>query len=194
MDAEKANEVEDRIARRNGNVCANANSRRNGPIGYRSRQTGGALPGGHQSVVSPVWKRLIEIAGNGSGFTMKILVSKATAPRQRTGTDRDVATRLAAVMKDARLDCECRSQLDQALDRFAAMERRRTMRGDLSDACSQRRKIEAILLFLQDLDDLKAAEQDYSVFKDIALLFDDIADAAKQGADAMRRLYSSNDE
>lgn len=68
------------------------------------------------------------------------------------------------------------------------------MRGDLSDACSQRRKIEAILLFLQDLDDLKAAEQDYSVFKDIALLFDDIADAAKQGADAMRRLYSSNAE
>jgi hypothetical protein len=32
------------------------------------------------------------------------------------------------------------------------------------------------------------------VFKDIALLFDDIADAAKEGADAMRRLHSSNDE
>ena len=68
------------------------------------------------------------------------------------------------------------------------------MRSDLSNACSQRRKIEAILLFLQDLDDLKATEQDYSVFRDVALLFDDIADAAKQGSDAMRRLYSSNDE
>jgi hypothetical protein len=68
------------------------------------------------------------------------------------------------------------------------------MRSDLSNACSQRRKIEAILLFLQDLDDLKATEQDYSVFRDVALLFDDIADAAKQGSDAMRRLYSSNNE
>lgn len=194
MDADKANQVEDRIARRNGNVCANANSRRNEPIGYRSRQTGGALPGGHQSIISPVWKRLIGIAGNSGGFTMKILVSNATAPRQRTGTDRDVVTRLTAAMKNARFDCECRSQLDEALDRFAVMERRRTMRSDLSNACSQRRKIEAILLFLQDLDDLKATEQDYSVFRDVALLFDDIADAAKQGSDAMRRLYSSNDE
>lgn len=194
MDAEKANEVEDRIARRNGNVCANANSRRNGPIGYRSRQTGGALPGGHRSMVSPVWKRLIGNAGNSGGFTMKILVSNATSPRQRNGTDRDIVTRLTAAMKNARFDCECRSQLDEALDRFAVMERRRTMRSDLSNACSQRRKIEAILLFLQDLDDLKATEQDYSVFRDVALLFDDIADAAKQGSDAMRRLYSSNDE
>jgi hypothetical protein len=41
---------------------------------------------------------------------------------------------------------------------------------------------------------LKATEQDYSVFKDVALLFDDIADAAKRGSEAMRRLYSSNDE
>lgn len=125
---------------------------------------------------------------------MKILVSNATEPRQRTGTDWDVVTRLTAAMKSARFDCECRSQLNEALDRFAVMERRRAMRGDLSDACSQRQKIEAILLFLQDLDDLKATEQDYSVFRDVALLFDDIADAAKQGADAMRRLYSSNDE
>lgn len=125
---------------------------------------------------------------------MKILVSNATSPRQRNGTDRDIVTRLTAAMKNAQFDCECRSQLDEALDRFAVMERRRTMRSDLSNACSQRRKIEAILLFLQDLDDLKATEQDYSVFRDVALLFDDIADAAKQGSDAMRRLYSSNDE
>jgi hypothetical protein len=124
---------------------------------------------------------------------MKVLVSNPTPSSHGTSADRDVVARLTAAMKNARLDCECRSQLDEALDRFAVMERRRTMRGDLSNACSQRRKIEAILLFLQDLDDLKATEQDYSVFKDVALLFDDIADSAKEGAEAMRRLYSSND-
>jgi hypothetical protein len=125
---------------------------------------------------------------------MKVLVSNPTPSSHGTSADRDVVARLTAAMKNARLDCECRSQLDEALDRFAAMERRRTMRGDLSNACNQRRKIEAILLFLQDLDDLKATEQDYSVFKDVALLFDDIANAAREGADAMRRLYASNDE
>lgn len=67
------------------------------------------------------------------------------------------------------------------------------MRGDFSNACGQRRKIEAILLFLHDLDDLKSSEHDYSVYNDIAFLFDDIADAAREGADAMRRLYSSNE-
>lgn len=125
---------------------------------------------------------------------MKVLVSNPTPSSHGTSADRDVVARLTAAMKNARLDCECRSQLDEALDRFAATERRRTMRGDLSNACNQRRKIEAILLFLQDLDDLKATEQDYSVFKDVALLFDDIANAAREGADAMRRLYASNDE
>jgi hypothetical protein len=125
---------------------------------------------------------------------MKIFVSDTTAASHRTSSNGNVIARLTTVVKNARLDCECRSQLDEALDRFAAMERRRTMRGDLSNACDQRRRIESILLFLQDLDDLKATEQDHSVFKDIALLFDDIADAAKEGADAMRRLHSSNDE
>ncbi|MBN9244651.1 MAG: hypothetical protein J0I98_17850 [Mesorhizobium sp.] len=115
------------------------------------------------------------------------------APSHRAGTERDIVARLTAVVKNARLDCECRSQLDEALDRFAAMERRRTIRSDLSKAGSQRRKIEAILLFLQDLDDLKTTEQDYSVFKDVALLFDDIAIAAKEGAEAMRRLYSASE-
>ncbi len=95
---------------------------------------------------------------------MKIVTSDTTAPGHGPGSGGDVVARLTAAMKNARLDCECRSQLDEALDRFAAMERRRTMRGDLANACSQRRKIEAILLFLRDLDDLKAAEQDYSVF------------------------------
>lgn len=118
---------------------------------------------------------------------------ETTAPSHGATMGRDVIARLTAVMKNAQLDCECRSQLDEALDRFAAMERTRTIRGDLSNADSQRRKIEAILLFLRDLDDLKATEQDHSVFKDIALLFDDIADAAREGADAMRRVYSSSE-
>jgi hypothetical protein len=143
--------------------------------------------------LSSAQERVTKIAGNSSRSTMKILVSDTMLPSHGAGSNREVIARLTAAMKNARLDCACRSQLDEALDRFAAMERRRTMRNDLTNACSQRGKIEAILLFLQDLDDLKATEQDYSVFKDVAFLFDDIANSAKEGADAMRRLYSSND-
>lgn len=124
---------------------------------------------------------------------MKILTSGAPGPGHAAGSGRDVIARLTTAMKNARLDCQCRSQLDEALDRFAAMERRRGMRADLADACGQRRRIEAILVFLQDLDDLGATEQDYSVYNDIALLFDDIASAAAEGAEAMRRLYASNE-
>jgi hypothetical protein len=123
----------------------------------------------------------------------KITALSITAPPLGTNDDGDIIARLIAVMKNARLDCECRSQLDEALERFAALERRRTILGYLSKACGQRRKIEAILLFLQDLDDLKATEQDYSVYNDIAFLFEDIATAALEGAVAMRQLCSSND-
>jgi len=124
---------------------------------------------------------------------MKILVSNMTAKRPGTDPAGDVVARLTAAMKNARLNCECHSQLDEALDRFATMERRRSMRDNLAGACRQRRKIEAILFFLQDLDGLKATEEDHSVYQDIAFLFDDIAIAAREGADAMRRLHSSSD-
>ncbi|MGO4558210.1 hypothetical protein [Mesorhizobium sp. 2RAF21] len=124
---------------------------------------------------------------------MKIAASSMTIRRRGTGADGDVIARLTAVTKNVRLDCECRSRLDEALDRFAALERRRAKLGNLSNACGQRRKIEAILLFLQDLDDLKATEADHSVYNDIAFLFEDIATAALEGAWAMRQLCSPND-
>jgi hypothetical protein len=124
---------------------------------------------------------------------MKISASSTPAPGRESGSGTDLIARLATVMKNARLDCECRTQLDEVLDRFAAMERRRVMRSDLSGACDQIQKIEAILPFLRELEELTATERDYGVYMDIALLFDDIANAAVAGADAMRRLYSSND-
>jgi len=105
----------------------------------------------------------------------------------------DLVSRLTTVMKKAQLDCDCRSQLDEALDRFAAMERKRMMRGHLADACKQSRKIEAILPFLRELDELTPAERDRSVYLEMALLFDDIANAAVAGAAAMRSLNSASD-
>ncbi|MER8461824.1 hypothetical protein [Mesorhizobium sp. M1396] len=102
-----------------------------------------------------------------------------------------VVGRLANLIKNARLDCECRSRLDETLARFAALEVRRIAREHLAIARGQRERIKSILFFLQDLDEMGAAERDRSVYVDLALLFDDIASTAKEGAFSMRQLSLS---
>ncbi|WP_198139682.1 MULTISPECIES: hypothetical protein [Chelativorans] len=111
------------------------------------------------------------------------------------GTDRParnvgptVVRRLTTLMREVQLDCECHSRLDEALVRFAALEERREACEHLASARHQRERINAVLFFLQDLDDLTATEGDNSVYLDIALLFDDIATTARAGAYAMRHL------
>jgi hypothetical protein len=73
-----------------------------------------------------------------------------------------------------------------------ALERRRVVRRNLADARTQRDRIEAFLVFLTELDELESTEPDQSVYKEMSLLFDDIASAAKQGAELMRQLSSSS--
>jgi hypothetical protein len=89
------------------------------------------------------------------------------------------------------LDCECRTRLDQALARFEALENRRSAREQLATARRQRERIEAVFYFLRDLDTLASTERDHGLYEEIALLFDDIGEAAAEGASAMRRLAAS---
>ncbi|MDX8535614.1 hypothetical protein RFM41_31905 [Mesorhizobium sp. VK25A] len=96
--------------------------------------------------------------------------------------------RLAGLIDEAGLDCRCRSKLDETLSRFASLEIGPAARGHLTNARHQRAHIETILLFLQDLDEIGAAERDSSVYEDLALLFDDIATIARDGALSMRQL------
>lgn len=105
--------------------------------------------------------------------------------------DMAVVARLAAAIRETRLDCGCESRLDETLALFALLERRRTLRGHLLNARHHREKIEAILFFLNDLDELEPTEQDHSVYEDIALLFDDISGIAREGASSMRQLSAS---
>jgi hypothetical protein len=97
-----------------------------------------------------------------------------------------VARRLTALMKDVPLDCECRSRFEAALTRFSALEFRRSAREQLDKARRWRERIEAILYFLKDLNELSETEPDRSVYAEMAFLFDDVAEIAKEGADALR--------
>jgi hypothetical protein len=49
-------------------------------------------------------------------------------------------------------------------------------------------------VFLNDLNDLTATEADRSVYLDLALLFDSIAEMAKDGASSMRALVEATEE
>jgi hypothetical protein len=100
----------------------------------------------------------------------------------------DLVHRLVVALDKAHLDCGCRTQLDEVLARFEERERLRDARACLANARTHREKIETALLFLNDLDDLTATEADRSVYFDVAMLFDGIAEMAQEGARSMRAL------
>jgi hypothetical protein len=105
--------------------------------------------------------------------------------------DAEVASRLAVIIRNTKLDCACKLRLNDALSRFVTHERRRVVRRTLLEARARRDEIEALLVFLGELDDLPPGEPDESVHREMAALFEDIAKAARQGADLMLQLPPS---
>ena len=101
-----------------------------------------------------------------------------------------VIRRIKTLIEGVDLDCECRARLNDALARFATLEHRRMLRRHLVRARQHRERIEAILGFLQEVDELVATEPDRSVYKELGLLFEEVAVIAKDGACAMNRLAS----
>lgn len=96
--------------------------------------------------------------------------------------------RIRTLINDVDLDCECRSRLDEALSRFTALEDRRTVRRHLTRARQHRERIKVILDFLQEIDDLLPTEPDRSVYAELALLFEEVAAIATEGAGSMHEL------
>ena len=113
-------------------------------------------------------------------------------PRQAdtTGDKGDLAMiqRIERLVDELDLDCECRARLNAALRRFTALHRQRMARQHLIWARQHRERIEAILSFLQELDDLVTMEPDRTVYAELALLFDEIAVIAQEGAASMNQL------
>lgn len=99
-----------------------------------------------------------------------------------------VMRRIRTVIDSVELDCECRARLDEALARFSTLEQQRTIRQHLVLARQHRERIKAILDFLQEVDDLMINEPDRSVYAELALLFEEVASIAAEGASAMHSL------
>ena len=98
--------------------------------------------------------------------------------------------RFRRVLTDVSLDCECRTTLDSAFDRFTTFERRRRLRSGLQQARGHRDTIAGQLSFLAELDEITESEDDRTVFEEIALLFDEIAAVAANAAEAIRKAQS----
>jgi hypothetical protein len=94
--------------------------------------------------------------------------------------------RVRTIVEGLDLDCECRSKLDGALQRFQVLEDRRQVRRLILDARHQVERIAAFLDFARELDELTSEEPDHSVFEEIAVLFDGMQEAAAKGSRDMR--------
>ncbi|MCW5695131.1 MAG: hypothetical protein KIS96_00200 [Bauldia sp.] len=98
----------------------------------------------------------------------------------------DLVARFERVMSAIRLDCDCESTLKRALTRFAALERTRETRKALAIAGEHKDQIIARIAFLAELDELNEHEADWSVYNEMALLFDEIASAGEAAASTLR--------
>ena len=98
--------------------------------------------------------------------------------------------RVRAVLDTLELDCKCRSKVDDALERFEALENRRQVRALILDARHQAERIAALLELVSELDTVRIDETDLGVFDEISLLFADIGLAAACGAEDMMRARS----
>lgn len=96
--------------------------------------------------------------------------------------------RLMRVLKSAELDCWCRENLMRAIESFERLEAQRRERRSLDGAFQSRKEILGLLVFLEDLDRIMSPEFDARVCAETAQVFDDIAEAARRGAQALRRL------
>jgi hypothetical protein len=96
--------------------------------------------------------------------------------------------RLTRVLKGAELDCWCRENLLKAIESFERLEAQRRERRSLDGAFQSRKEILGLLVFLEDLDRIMSPDFDARVCVETAQVFDDIAEAARRGARALRRL------
>lgn len=100
----------------------------------------------------------------------------------------DVSLRLHRMLSSAQLDCQCRTKLDEALDRFSVLENRRQLRHGLKEARHRRNLIVDQLSYLADIDEITEDETDFTVFQEMALLFDEIVNQAGKAADVLRKI------
>lgn len=98
-----------------------------------------------------------------------------------------VVDRLRRALAEAGLDCGCQAAAHDTLDQIEMEEDLILSANGLADARRMRDAIVIALSLLGELDELMPNEPDRTAFREIADLFQDVADFALFGAAAARR-------
>ena len=106
----------------------------------------------------------------------------------------DAVERLARILKEAKLDCWCRVNLTDAIETFRRLEAQRREKRSLDQAFRSRKEILGLMVYLEDLDRIMSPDFDARVCAETAQVFDDIASAAHEGAESLRRLCARTGE
>ncbi|MCA1406264.1 hypothetical protein I6F26_17730 [Ensifer sp. IC3342] len=93
-----------------------------------------------------------------------------------------VISQIRRLIDGAALECGCRARVDELLLRFESLTTRQREKRMLDQARRQRRRIATIMELLHELDEIGYGDADRSVLVEARLLFEDIAEAALQGA------------
>lgn len=109
-------------------------------------------------------------------------------PKVQTQGSEALVSRLRGIISSVALDCDCRQRVNDAIERFVALEHQRETRRHLLASRQHRTEIAALVDLLAELEEISWQEADRSVFGELAMVFDDIAQHALRGAEDLRRL------
>ncbi|MBB4186470.1 hypothetical protein GGE07_003129 [Sinorhizobium terangae] len=93
-----------------------------------------------------------------------------------------VIGQIRRLIDGAALECGCRARVDDLLLRFESLTARQREKRMLDQVRRRRRRIATIMELLHELDEIGYGDADRSVLVEARLLFEDIAEAALQGA------------
>lgn len=117
---------------------------------------------------------------------MRTKTSGTLGAHLQAGHD-SVVERLRRGIAEAGLVCGCRDTANDLLDRVGVEEDLVRRANGLADARKMRDAIVVVLALLGELDELMPDEPDRTAFREIAGLFEDVADFAAHGATAAMR-------
>lgn len=118
------------------------------------------------------------------------LAGSSSAPRGTEETGHAIL-RIRSIILAAAVDCQCRAQIDEALQRLERLERRRENRRRLLTVRNQRRTIATLLDMLEDSGAVDAGAPDIGVIAEASLLFAGIAAVAQTGAGLLNEMLES---
>ncbi|WP_108398579.1 hypothetical protein [Devosia submarina] len=119
---------------------------------------------------------------------MNMMISPSLTAGCRTEEENagELMQRIRLAVSQAATDYVCKTQVDEAVQRFISFEHSRLARWRVMKAQRHLKNIVALTEMLSELEEVSWTEIDRSVFGELAHLFEDVAQSASLGSLALR--------